>query len=133
MRRIIAFLIMLASISLITKTNATNGDRTNIILGIQQWSNIDPNTEKPILRKSPIYIPIEATFDMEYLYIKSLENISCTYRIINANNLKSVEGILSIVQNCEKRIDITSLPEGEYKIEFAVGEYIFEGHFYKEE
>ena len=108
--------------------------RTLLILNIHPNGKIDKNNERNNPRKSSAYIPLQASYDENYIYVASRISITdahiiSTYSLKNDNGEKVSEGVLSVASGEEQKISISSLPDGEYKLEVTLGEQTYEGNF----
>ena len=130
MRKIVTCLLLLASALLNPIiTNAADNDKVILILHFPKYSDIDPDEGCPILQKSPIHIPLQASYDTHYIYVSSQASISGKYVVANSNEGMALEGIFTATPGEEQKINISSLPEGEYKLKVMFGELTLEGDF----
>lgn len=130
MKHIIA-LMLLAVLALSTPTNLMANEKDiQYIISLQLSQNgIDPDKSYLPHQRTPAYIPIQASYDTYYIYVSSKMSISGTYKIIDASETKVSEGIVSTTSTTEQKINISSLSEGEYKLQLLVGDQTYEGTF----
>lgn len=130
MRKIVTCLLL--SVSALLNpiiTNAADNDKMILILHFQRYADIDPDKQTPIVQKSPAYIPLQASYDTHYIYVSSQASISGKYVVENSSGEKALEGVFTTTPVEEQKINISSLPEGEYKLKVTLGELTLEGDF----
>lgn len=128
---------LLLSALVFVRPQAVHADelqRTLLILKINPNGKIDKNKDRKNPRKNSAYIPFQALYDKNYIYVVSRISISeahiiSTYGLKNDNGEKVSEGVLSVASGSEQKISISSLPDGEYKLEVTLGEQTYEGNF----
>ena len=131
MRKIVTCLLLSASALLnpiITK--AADERKTDLALNIQYGDVVDKENDWNTPRKSPAYIPIQASYDTHYIYVSSQASISGKYVVVDSNDGKALEGVFATTPGEERKININSLSEGDYKLEVTLGELTLEGDFH---
>ena len=104
--------------------------RNVLALHSTQYTDIDPGKRNPILQKSPAYIPIQASYDTHYIYVSSQTGVFGKYTVVDGNEEKAMEGEFSTTSGIEQKINISSLPEGDYTLQVTIGEQTLEGDFH---
>lgn len=133
MRKIVTCILLSASALLNPIiTNAADERNTDLILNIQYGDVVDKENDWNCPRKSPTYIPIQATYDTHYIYVSSQASISGKYEVSDGDDVKALEGTFAITPGEEGKINISSLPEGEYKLKVTLGGLTLEGDFHVE-
>lgn len=123
---------MLLSVwALSTPTNLMANEKDiHYTISLQLSQNgIDPKDSQIPHQRTPALIPIHASYDTHYVYVSSMTCVCGTYKIIDASETKVSEGIVSTSSSIEQKIKISSIPEGEYKLQLVVGEQTYEGSF----
>ena len=91
---------------------------------------IDKENDWNTPQKSPAYIPLQASYDTHYIYVSSQTSVFGKYMVVDGNDEKALEGGFNTNSNVEQKIDISSLPEGDYTLQVTIGEQTLEGDFH---